>query len=217
MRQTVGSAERDSEAARLVADKDWQATPLGPMVAWPQSLRTSLSICLACDFPILVWWGPDQVLLYNDAYAPVLGSKHPAAMGAIGREVWADVWSVVGPMLEQVARTGRAVKAEDLLLLMNRHGYDEEAYFSFSYSPIADESGDVGGIFTPVIETTEKVIGQRRIERLRRLGSEAHADTLADACRAIAATLEGTPEDLPFGLLYTLDGDGASLLSLIHI
>ncbi|HEX8785468.1 MAG TPA: histidine kinase dimerization/phospho-acceptor domain-containing protein, partial [Telluria sp.] len=199
----------DSECARLVARKDWGATPLGPVESWPQSLRTSLSICLACDFPILLWWGPDKVMLYNDEYIPVLGKKHPAAMGGLGHEVWADVWSVVGPMLEQVASSGRAVKAEDLLLLMNRQGYDEEAYFSFSYSPIADESGGVGGIFTPVIETTEKVIGQRRVERLRRLGSLGRADNLAQACQALADSLAGASEDLPFGLVYAIDADGA--------
>lgn len=196
---------RDSETAGLVSRIDWARTPLGPMENWPQSLKTSLSICLACRFPIIVWWGPDMVVLYNDDYIPVLGKKHPAAMGGNGREVWADVWPVVGPMLHNVVRTGKAEKAEDLLLLMNRVRRIEETYFSFSYSPIEDESGGVGGIFTPVIETTEKVIGHRRIEKLRVLGNLPRAVSLRAACEAAAAVLSDATADIPFGMLYTVD------------
>ncbi|GAB3470575.1 hypothetical protein GCM10027321_41120 [Massilia terrae] len=204
--------EGDSETARLLRTKDWSATRLGPMDQWPQSLRTSLSICVACRFPILVWWGPDRIMLYNDEYIPVLGSKHPAAMGGVGRDVWGDVWPVVGPMLDSVNSSGQAVKAEDLLLLMNRHGYDEETYFSFSYSPIADESGGIGGIFTPVIETTEKVIGHRRIDKLRKLASAPRANNLLDACDSFAAVMADAPADVPFGLVYAIGaGGGASL------
>ncbi|TFW35664.1 ATP-binding protein [Massilia horti] len=203
--QQLYSIEGDSETARLVRQTDWRATPLGPVERWPQSLRTSLNICLACRFPVLVWWGPQLVMLYNDEYVPVLGNKHPAAMGGIGREVWADVWNVVGPMLDSVLTTGKAAKADDLLLLMNRAGYVEETYFSFSYSPIVDESGGIGGIFTPVIETTEKVIGRRRVELLRELGSQPRADNLQDACASAARLLARAVEDLPFGIIYAID------------
>jgi signal transduction histidine kinase/DNA-binding response OmpR family regulator len=212
MEQRPYLVDQDSETGCLINRMDWAATRLGPMEAWPQSLRTSLSICVACRFPILIWWGPDMVVLYNDEYIPVLGNKHPAAMGGVGREVWHDVWPVVGPMLDTVVRTGKAVKAEDLLLLMDRAGYIEETYFSFSYSPISDESGGVGGIFTPVIETTEKVIGQRRIEKLRELASAPRADDLADACRQYAQMLAGARADVPFGLVYAIDPDGGASL-----
>ncbi len=205
--------EGDSETARLLRAKDWSATRLGPMEQWPQSLRTSLSICVACRFPILVWWGPDRIMLYNDEYIPVLGSKHPEAMGGVGKEVWGDVWPVVGPMLDSVNSSGQAVKAEDLLLLMNRHGYDEEAYFSFSYSPIADESGGIGGIFTPVIETTEKVIGHRRIDKLRTLASTPRANNLLDACNSFAAVMSDARADMPFGLVYAIDAGGDASLA----
>jgi signal transduction histidine kinase/DNA-binding response OmpR family regulator len=199
----------DSETARLVQRVAWEKTALGPMAQWPQSLKTSISICLACRFPIIVWWGPEMVVLYNDDYIPMLGDKHPAAMGGAGREVWADVWPVVGPMLEEVVRTGKAAKADDLLLLMRRHGYLEETYFSFSYSPILDESGGVGGIFTPVVETTEKVVGQRRIDILRKLGSQPRAQELTGACAALAAVLAEAANDVPFGMLYAVDETGA--------
>jgi signal transduction histidine kinase/DNA-binding response OmpR family regulator len=205
MQELSYSIEGESETARLARCKDWRATPLGPVEAWPQSLRTSLSICLACRFPIVLIWGPEMVVLYNDEFIPVLGKQHPAAMGGRARDVWADVWEVVGPMLQSVLATGQAVKADDLPLLMKRNGYDEETYFSFSYSPIADESCGVGGIFTPVFESTEKVVGHRRIEHLRVLGSQPRADTLQGACDQLAEVLAGAVEDLPFGMIYTID------------
>jgi CheY-like chemotaxis protein len=208
MQQLSYPIEGESETAELARLKDWAATPLGPVEDWPQSLRTSLSICLACRFPIILIWGPQMVVLYNDAFIPVLGNKHPASMGGPGREVWADVWHVVGPMLESVLHSGKAVKADDLPLLMRRNGYEEETYFSFSYSPVADETGGVGGIFTPVIETTDKVIGHRRIERLRLLGSQPRADNLQDACATLAAALAGAAEDIPFGMIYAIGHGG---------
>ncbi len=111
--------------ASLLARHHWSRTPLGPAEHWPQSLKTSIGICLESRFPIVLWWGPEFVSIYNDDYRPILGDKHPRALGRPGREVWGDVWSVVGPMLEGVMRTGEATQARDLLLVMNRHGYDE--------------------------------------------------------------------------------------------
>jgi signal transduction histidine kinase len=213
MEQRPYLVDGDSETAYLIRSTNWAVTRLGPMDRWPQSLRTSLSICLACRFPILVFWGADMVTLYNDESIPILGKKHPRSIGGAGRDVWHDVWNVVGPMLETVARTNTAVKAEDMLLLMNRNGYDEETYFSFSYSPIADESGGVGGIFTPVIETTEKVVGHRRIEKLRQLASSPRADGLVDACRSYAQVLEDAKADVPFGLIYAMEPDGSAVLA----
>ncbi|MGZ5201926.1 MAG: ATP-binding protein [Telluria sp.] len=210
MEQRQYLVDGDSETARLINSKNWSDSRLGPSDRWPQSLRTSLSICVACRFPILVFWGADMVTLYNDESIPILGKKHPASMGGAGAEVWHDVWPVVGPMLTTVLRTGTAVKAEDMHLLMRRNGYDEETYFSFSYSPIADESGGVGGIFTPVIETTEKVIGHRRIEKLRQLASAPRADDLGDACCQYAQLLSDARADVPFGLIYAIEADGSA-------
>jgi hypothetical protein len=155
------------EMGALMRAHDWAATPLGPLATWPQSLRTSISTCLDCAFPILVWWGPQLVMLYNDEYRTILGSaKHPDAFGKPGRKVWPDIWDVIGPMLDQVMSRGEATRSRDLLLVMDRHGYVEESYFSFSYSPIRDESGGIGGVFTPVLETTGRVIGERRLRTL---------------------------------------------------
>ncbi len=193
------------ELGALMRAKEWTQTPLGPPEQWPQSLRTSVSTCLNCSFPILLWWGPDLVKLYNDAYAMILGAKHPAALGRPGREVWPEIWDTIGPMLQSALR-GEAAPADDLLLLLRRYGYAEECYFSFSYSPIHDESGGVGGVFCPVIETTAKIIGARRLQTLHELGTRPiGAQSAEDACASVADALRGNPYDVPFAALYLLN------------
>src|SRR4051812_47928285 len=149
----------------------WASTPLGPPEGWPQSLCISLSTCLNSRFAILIWWGPELVMLYNDAYREIIAAKHPAALGRPGRECWPEIWDIIGPMLRGVMENGDATRADDLLLLLERHGYPEECYFTFSYSPIRDESGTVVGIFTPVAETTGRVIGERRLCTIRDLAT----------------------------------------------
>lgn len=190
---------------------DWAATPLGPAALWPQSLRTSVSTCLNCAFPILVWWGPELVMLYNDEYRPMLGAaKHPRALGAPGAVIWPEIWDLIGPMLRQVLERGEATRSRDMLLILERNGYPEECFFSFSYSPIHDETGGIGGVFCPVIETTERVVGERRLRTLSDLGAQAQdARGAAETCAAAATTLGQNPGDLPFALIYLTDGDGA--------
>jgi PAS domain S-box-containing protein len=202
------------EMGALMRSMDWEPTPLGAPESWPQSLRTSVSICLSCAFPIVLWWGKRLAKLYNDEYCKIIADKHPAAMGRPGAEVWAEIWDVIWPMLRQVVETGEASRARDLLLVMNRHGYVEETYFSFSYSPIRDESGGVGGVFCPVIETTERVIGERRLQTLRDLAAKGRGASAADACRAAAAVLARNPHDVPFAALFLLDREaGAARLA----
>ena len=195
----------------LMRALDWSKTPLGPVSAWPQSLLTSVSTCLDCAFPILIWWGPELVMLYNDEYRPILGSeKHPSALGSPGRQVWPELWDVIGPMLGQVVSAGQATRSRDLLLLMNRHGYQEETYFSFSYSPIRDETGGVGGVFTPVIETTGKVIGERRLRTLRELAAAAGSASVDGAIHSALHVLSQNDRDVPFALIYALEDDGSA-------
>ncbi|HEV8434978.1 MAG TPA: ATP-binding protein [Thermoanaerobaculia bacterium] len=184
---------------QLIEQFDWAATPVGARDAWPPSLRTSVGICVASRFPILIWWGPDLTMIYNDAYSVMLGDKHPHALGAPGRQVWGEIWDVIGPLLETVTRDGRATWSDDQLLLMNRYGFDEETYFTFSYSPITDEHGVAVGIFTAVTETTPRVIGERRLETLRQLAANAgRAKTEEEACRNAVEILSANPRDLPF-------------------
>src|SRR5579872_3472029 len=124
------------EMGAIMRSLDWSQTPLGPVGQWPQSLRTSVNTCLNSRFAILIWWGPDLVMLYNDAYRQIIGAKHPAALGHPGRECWPEIWHIIGPMLEGVMQRGEATWSDDLLLMLERSGYPEECYFTFSYSPI---------------------------------------------------------------------------------
>jgi len=189
---------------------DWSATSLGPVESWPQSLRTAVGICLGSRFPILIWWGRNMVMLYNDAYRPMLGStKHPRALGAPGRLIWPEIWDIIGPMLEGVLSRGAATFSEDQLLLLHRNGYLEECYFTFSYSPIGDEAGAVGGIFTAVTETTGRVLSERRLRTLRLLSeATAGARSPEEACRMAGKTLSRNRADLPFALVYLIEDEG---------
>lgn len=160
------------EMGRLMAAHPWADSPLGPPHAWPQSLRTAVGICLGSRFPMVLWWGPDLRLIYNDAWRPSLGTlKHPA-VGKPGREVWAEIWHLIGPMLEGVLASGEATWSADMLLPMDRYGFLEETYWTYSYSPIRDEAGRVGGVFTAVTETTLRVVGERRLRTLRELAAD---------------------------------------------
>ncbi len=186
---------------------DWSSTPLGPVSQWPQSLRTSVSTCLNSRFAILIWWGPELVMIYNDAYREIIAGKHPAAMGRPGRECWPEIWHIIGPMLEGVLVRGEATWSDDLLLMLERRGYAEECYFTFSYSPIRDESGGIGGVFTPVAETTDHIIGARRMRTLRDLAVRGgKARDTREACRIAAETLAVNPHGITFACLYLFEG-----------
>jgi PAS domain S-box-containing protein len=183
-------------AARMRAF-DWSTSALGAPDEWPESLRTAVRICLTSRFPMILWWGPELRFLYNDAYLPLLGSKHPA-LGKPGREVWTEIWHIIGPMLEGVLTTGEATWSDDLLLPMNRHGYWEETYWTYSYSPLHDDSGTVTGVFTAVNDTTDRVVGTRRMAALGDLGAQAGATTVEDACRRIQAWAGRHGPDVPY-------------------
>src|SRR5213594_3290636 len=198
------------ETAALMRTVDWSATPLGPVESWPPTLRSALSLCLGSPVPMMIWWGPELVTLYNDAFRPILGTrKHPRALGRPGRECWLDVWNVIGPMLEGVLWGGKATFSDDLLLPLDRHGYREECYFTLSFSPIRDEAGRVHGVFTTAAETTRRVLGERRLRTLRDLALRAaEARTTEQACESAVRTLAANPGDIPFALLYLLAADG---------
>jgi hypothetical protein len=157
---------------------------------------------------MFIAWGAHRSMLYNDAYTAVLAGKHPGALGRPAHEVWAEIWHILGPHWARVFDQGEATWAEDLLLVMNRRGYDEETYFTFSYSPIRDEAGNVGGMFCACQETTEKVVGERRLKTLRELAAQATtAKSDQEACEMAMKTLSDNPFDLPFALLYLSRGN----------
>jgi PAS domain S-box-containing protein len=204
------SNARQAQLADLIRERDWAATPVGPMETWPASLQTALSICLESRFPILIWWGPEFVMLYNDAYAPLIGSKHPAALGQRGADCFPEIWEIIGPMLAGVRERGESTWSDDQLLLLERRGFPEECYFTFSYSPIRDESGAIAGVFTAVAETTNHVIGARRLQILRELtAGTGGARTPLEVCRRAAGVLQGSVS-VAFSLAYLFEDDGSS-------
>ena len=199
------------ELGALIRAKDWAATPLGPIDAWPQSLRSCVSHLLPSRAQIVLFWGPDFVTVYNDAYRPVFGGKHPRVLGLPGRESWSELWDMLQPLLAGVVNTGDAFWATDLLFIIERHGYTEETYFDVSYDPVRDETGQVGGVFCIVSETTGRVIGERRLAALRDLGRVANgAAGAGDIFRNTAAMLENYSNDIPFAALYSWDEASAT-------
>ncbi|MEP6713220.1 MAG: PAS domain-containing protein, partial [Ferruginibacter sp.] len=150
----------------FVRTMDWSQTSVGDPAVWPQSLRTSVSICLNSGSPLLIWWGKDLVKIYNDAYRDLIATKHPKAMGANGADVWPEILPNVLPMLKGILKDGEATGSEDQLLVIERNGRPEVCYFTFSYSAIRDEAGNVGGIFCAVNETTKKVNAERKLSTL---------------------------------------------------
>jgi hypothetical protein len=201
----------DSEMAARMREFDWASSPLGPPRLWPESLQTACRICLTSPSPVLLWWGPQRLMLYNDAYASVLGHKHPA-LAEPGAQVWAEVWPIVSPMLDSVL-AGEAICSDDQLLPMYRHGYWEETYCTSSHSPVHGADGEVAGIFTAVTETTGRVLGERRLRTLRELGeiTAARAPTVRQALSASLDVLARNRADIPHALAYLVDEGGESL------
>ena len=154
--------EGDGEMPTRFRDMNWSQTALGDVSTWPQSLRTAVGIMLKSQFPMFIAWGPRRVFLYNDAYIPVLGKKHGKALGEEFEKLWSDIWNDLLPLVDSVDQ-GRAVYLEDLHLVMNRNGFAEDTYFTFSYSPIRDESDQVQGLFCACVETTEKIVRSRQL------------------------------------------------------
>ena len=195
----------------LIRSMDWSKTPLGPLHTWPQSLRTSVSLCLSSTFPILVAWGPEDIQIYNDAYRPICGDLHPRSMGGAFKEIWASALPVVGDAFER-AHHGEGTYIRDQRMFLDRRGYLEEAFMTFSFSPIRDESGAVGGIFHPISESTPAVLNARRSQGLRELSAAiGDARMVGDIAHDLAAHYPNLALDLPFVLLYQIDADSGRL------
>jgi PAS domain S-box-containing protein len=207
------------EMGELVRSIAWETTPLESLSRWPQSLRTTMSICLNSRFPIAIYWGPEYLMLYNQSLVPMVGPrKHPGALGQPARVVLAEIWQIIEPLLRHVRTTGEATWSEDLMLPMARTGMPEESYFTFTYGPIRDETGGIGGVFCAVMETTDKVIEERRLRLLNALAEATRAPGPAEACVSVAAEIARSQADIPFALIYLLDDEGeATLAGLANI
>ena len=201
------------EIGKAIRSRDWSRTSLGAADRWPQSLKSVVRIMLGSRYAIWIGWGPDLTFLYNEAYrAMTLGKKHPWALGRPAREVWAEAWEDLGPRVDEVIRRGRATYDEQLLLLLERSGYPEETYHTFSYSPLPDDEGNVGGLLCIVVEDTERYIAERRLNVLREVAAEvANARTVESLFDAIRKCLGANAHDLPFTLIYLAEPDRQSL------
>ncbi|HEY0757490.1 MAG TPA: ATP-binding protein [Ktedonobacteraceae bacterium] len=198
------------ELGHLMSTFAWASTSIGPVEQWPQSLRSTLGILLHSRHPMFLWWGPDLIQFYNDGYRPSLGlDKHPQALGQAGRECWAEIWPVIGPLIENILAGGEPTWNEDQFIPITRNGYLEEIYWTYSYSPVFDENGKVGGVLVVCTETTGRVRAERRLRTLAGLtGNAIKAKTSAAVAAIAARVLTENSADFPFALLYTLTDDG---------
>ena len=188
---------------------DWASTPLGPPDGWPGPLRTCLRIMLASRQPMWLWWGPGLINFYNDAYLPIIGTKHPAALGQPAKQVWAEIWEQIEVRVN-AAMKGEASYSEAELLVILRSGYPEETYYTFSFSPVPQEDGSIGGIVCANSDDTDRVIGARRLALLREIASRTwEAGRVEDVYVLAARALASDPRDMPFAMIYRLEEDGA--------
>lgn len=187
---------------------DWSETPLGAIDTWSPALKMMVSILLANRLPMLLWWGPEYISLYNDAYVPVLGDKHPWALGTPVSECWKEIWPILRPLIDTPFHGGPATWNEELQLFLNRFGYSEETHWLIAYSPVPDSVAPhgIGGVLATVHEATAKVLSKRRLSTLHQLGKVIEEErTVESACISAAAILEAAQKDLPFALTYLFD------------
>jgi PAS domain S-box-containing protein len=208
----------DGETASLMRSRDWGHTSLGPPENWPDSLKTVVRIMLDSRYAIWIGWGPELAFLYNDAYREMtLGKKHPGALGRPAEEVWAEVWPDLGPRVEEVVKHGKATYDEDLFLLLERSGFPEETYHTFSYSPLPDDNGNIGGLLCIVVEDTNRYIAERRLTVLRETGAQiANSRELDDLFAAIGRSVGANLYDLPFSLIYLIEPNGSRARLVSH-
>lgn len=200
------------EMGAILRNLDWSKQPLGDPAAWPQSLKTAIRIMLTSRQPIWIGWGRDLYFFYNDPYQSIIGGKHPGAVAQPAKLVWQEIWDDIGPMLATAMSGVEGTYVEEQLLIMERNGYPEETYYTFSYSPIPDDDGMPGGIICANTDDTKRVIGERQLALLRDLaGRSANARSWIEACRQSAEALQEHPRDLPFALIYMGEAEGAPL------
>ncbi|HJQ00338.1 MAG TPA: ATP-binding protein [Jatrophihabitans sp.] len=203
----------------LLRATDWSRTALGPVDQWPLELTSAIRTVLAADVPMLIWWGPDYVQIYNEAYAVVIGDKHPAGIGQRGEDCWSEVWSQLGPMANAAFSGQGSRHSENLMLLINRSGYEEETYWTFSYSPITAATGEIVGVLVAPSDTTGPVVSRRRLRIIRDLSalSVSVFNTPELICREALQLMSPHRASVPFAAVY-LRGDengGASHSRLV--
>jgi PAS domain S-box-containing protein len=215
--RNFGVTEGAGPVRALMRECDWSETPLGSPDTWPASLSAVVRVILTSRFAMWMAWGPELTFLCNDAYLPTVGIKRDWVIGSRSDRVWAEIWPDIGPRIDQVLRTGQATWDEALLLYLERSGFPEETYHTFSYSPLADDAGAINGMLCVVAEVTERVIGERQLATLRDLGSRLAAGALrSDVTSALLQSLERHPQDIPFAALYYVSSGDETELAAVH-
>jgi len=205
------------ELGERIRSLDWSETPLGPASSWPQSLRTCIRIMLTSRQPIWLGWGKELIKLYNDPYIAIVGGKHPWALGAPASQVWKDIWNDIGPMLQKVMEQDEGTYVESQLLIMERNGYPEETYYTFSYTPIPGDDGKTAGMICFNTDDTERIISERQLRTLTQLGKNlTDCKSNPEVAAKTIATLQENPYDFPFALYFGLQDNKAVLSSYTH-
>lgn len=195
-----------------IRNYDWANTPLGAVNTWPHSLRTCIRIMLTSRQPIWIGWGKDLIKFYNDPYKAIVGGKHPWALGKPASEVWSEIWHDIEPMLRKVMEEDEGTYVESQLLIMERNGYPEETYYTFSYTPIPGDDGKTAGMFCANSDDTEKIISERQLMTLTSLGKRlTDCKTSGDVIRKTIETLQENSQDFPFAIFRKIDGNKALL------
>ncbi len=201
----------DGEMATLMRNYDWEQHPMGAPESWPNSLISLIRLMLHSDFPMFIWWSPDLYMFHNDAYLPALGKKHPQALGAKAKEMWPEIWSQLGVIAEEILNGGRSFFAQELLIMLDRKGFGEETYWTFSYSPAPDDKGGTGGVFCACTEVTKSVIGQRRLKTVKNISDfTVKVNTVQEAGHLVAGAITENKEDIPFSLIYLVNNEGSN-------
>lgn len=193
------------EAGARMRAVDWTRTALGAPQFWPQSLKTIVRVMLDSRYAMWMLWGPERTFFCNDAYLPTVGLRRDWVMGAPADKVWEEIWPEIGPRIQHVLRDGEATWDEGLLLFLERSGFAEETYHTFSYSPVYEDRGAIAGMLCVVTEVTERVLGERQLHTLRDLAALSSGTTVQQAADQLVSVLAATPQDVPFVSLYLLN------------
>ena len=199
------------EIGALLRTKDWSKTPLGAIERWPRSLISHVAMVAELPSPAIIFWGPEQTQLYNEGYTKIMGPRHPRFFGEAYRDCWPDTHPVIDPWMRRVLEKGEVIRVEKELIPVTRYGFLEEAYFTFTFSPLRDDRGAIAGIFQPVTEVTEAVLNERRAETIRALAPRAES---TNPTRDVVRVLAANQKDLPFFLIYVWN-EAAKQLELV--